>query len=228
MMMEEIERFRDRTEAGQKLAEQLSAYGNRPDVLVLGLPRGGVPVAFEIAKALNAPLDVFVVRKLGVPDRPELAMGAIASGGVRVLNQDVVRSFDISNQIIDRVTESEQKELQRRENLYRGNRPAPDYTDRTIILVDDGLATGATMRAAVQALRQHKPTRIAIAVPIAAPETCQEFRAQVDEITCFLTPERLWAVGRGYEDFRQTTDEEVQELLDRSHLLSHSSRRVFL
>lgn len=215
-----MERFRDRTEAGQKLAEKLAAYANRWDVLVLGLPRGGVPVAFEIAKALKAPLDVLVVRKLGVPDRPELAMGAIAGGGVRVLNEDVVRSLAIPNQTIDRVAESEQKELQRRENLYRGNRPAPDYTDRTIILVDDGLATGATMRAAVQVLRQQQPTRIEIAVPIAALEICQKLGAEVDEIVCLLTPERLWAVGRGYEDFRQTTDEEVQELLERSHRYS--------
>lgn len=210
-------RFRDRSQAGQQLAKELSNYANRPDVLVLGLPRGGVPVAYEVAKALNAQLDVFLVRKLGVPDQPELAMGAIATGGVRVLNDEVVRSFHIPNQIIDRVAETEQQELERRENLYRGNRPALDCTGRTIILVDDGLATGATMRAAVQAVRQQDPARIAIAVPIAAPETCQQFRAEVDEVVCLFTPERLWAVGRGYEDFSQTTDEEVQKLLDRSH-----------
>ena len=206
-------RFRDRTDAGQVLAQKLSAYANRPDVLVLGLPRGGVPVAFPVAKALNAPLDVFVVRKLGVPHQTELAMGAIASGGVRVLNELVLRSLDIPSDVIDRVAISEQQELERRERLYRDDRPAPEYTGRIVILVDDGLATGSTMHAAVMALRQKQPARIVIAVPVAVPEACDRFRREVDEVVCALTPENLWAVGQGYEDFSQTADEEVQELL---------------
>lgn len=210
-------RFRDRTEAGQVLAEKLSAYADRPDVLVLGLPRGGVPVAFPVAKALNAPLDVFVVRKLGVPDQTELAMGAIASGGVRVLNESVVQALEISSDVINRVAISEQQELERRERLYRGDRPAPEYTGRIVILVDDGLATGSTMHAAVMALRQKQPARIVIAVPVAVPEACDRFRKEVDEVVCALTPERLWAVGQGYEDFSQTADEEVQELLKRAN-----------
>lgn len=209
--------FRDRTEAGQMLAKALSAYANRADVLVLGLPRGGVPVAFEIAKALNAPLDVFVVRKLGVPEQPELAMGAIASGGMQVLNEEIVRSLTIPSEIVNRVAEIEQKELKRRESLYRGDRPAPNYTGRTIILVDDGLATGATMRVAVMALQQQKPDRIVIAVPIAATETCDRFRAQVDEVFCISTPKRFSAVGLAYQDFSQTTDAEVQNFLAKYH-----------
>lgn len=209
--------FKDRTEAGKLLATKLSTYANRADVLVLGLPRGGVPVGFEVAKALNAPLDVFMVRKLGVPGQEELAMGAIASGGVRVLNAEVVRSLRISTETIDRVADLEQQELQRREKLYRGDCSAPNYTGRTIIVVDDGLATGSTMRAAVEALKQYEPNLIIVAVPIAAPETCQEFQLEVDEVVCYNTPERFWAVGRAYEDFSQTSDEEVCQLLDRSN-----------
>lgn len=205
--------FQDRIDAGRSLAEELSAYANRPDVLVLGLPRGGVPVAFEVAKALNAPLDVLIVRKLGVPGREELAMGAIATGGVRFLNQEIVRSLHINDEAIERVAASEQQELERRERLYRDGRPAPEVRDRTVILVDDGLATGATMRAAVLALRQQQPARLVIGVPVAAPETCDEFKSEVDEIVCAVTPEKFYAVGLWYDNFEQTADEEVRELL---------------
>jgi putative phosphoribosyl transferase len=206
--------FRDRTDAGRRLAERLAAYAGRPDLLVLALPRGGVPVAFEVAKALSAPLDVFLVRKLGVPGHEELAMGALASGGVIVLNDDVVGPLRIPNHVIDDVAAVEQRELERREHLYRGNRPPIDAHGKTIILVDDGLATGATMRAAAAALRRQQPARIAIAVPTAAPETCDEFRAEVDDIVCAITPDPFYAVGLWYEDFSQTTDDEVRNLLD--------------
>ena len=206
--------FENRREAGRALAAMLHEYANRRDVLVLALPRGGVPVAFELATALRAPLDVFVVRKLGVPGHEELAMGAIATGGVRVLNQDVVQSLGIPQAVIDAVAAAEQKELQRREQLYRGGRPAPEVRGRTIILVDDGLATGSTMRAAVAALRQQGPARIVVAVPVGAPSTCDEFRADVDQIVCGFTPEPFYGVGQWYEDFSQTSDEEVRELLD--------------
>jgi predicted phosphoribosyltransferase len=195
------------------LAERLAAYADRPDVIVLALPRGGVPVAYEVARALHAPLDVFLVRKLGVPGHEELAMGAVASGGVRVLNEQVVRALRIPNNVIDAVAAWELEELARRERLYRGNRPPPDVRDKTVILVDDGLATGATMLAAVQALRQLHPARIVVAVPIAAPDTCNLLRSEVDEIVCAVTPEPFYAVGLWYEDFSQTTDEEVRELL---------------
>lgn len=208
-------RFRDRGEAGRLLAAKLSAYANRPDVLVLALPRGGVPVAYEVARALGAPLDVFVVRKLGVPGYEELAMGAVATGGVRVLNDRIVNGLGIPGYIIDAVAAQEQQELARRERLYRGGRPPPDVRGRTVILVDDGLATGATMHAAVQALRQLQPARIVVAVPTASPDTCEELRAEVDEVICAITPEPFQAVGRWYEDFSQTTDEEVRELLGR-------------
>jgi erythromycin esterase-like protein/predicted phosphoribosyltransferase len=207
--------FRDRSEAGRLLAEKLTAYANRPDVLVLALPRGGVPVAYEVARALNAPLDVFVVRKLGIPGYEELAMGALATGGVRVLNDDVVERLRIPNYVIDAVAAQEQQELTRRERLYRGGRPPPDVRGRTVILVDDGLATGATMHAAIQALRQLQPGRIVVAVPTAAPETCEALRAEVDEVICTITPEPFHAVGRWYENFSQTTDEEVRDLLAR-------------
>jgi putative phosphoribosyl transferase len=208
--------FRDRTEGGQLLAQKLTAYGNQPEVLVLGLPRGGVPVAFEVAKALNAPLDVFLVRKLGVPGHEELAMGAIASGGVRVLNSEVVQGLNLSSEAIDKVAAKEQQELERRERAYRGERPPLDVRDRTVIIVDDGLATGATMRAAAVALRQQQPGRIVIGVPVSAPETCNEFRAEVDEIVCAVTPQPFYAVGLWYENFSQTTDEEVRDLLERA------------
>src|SRR3981189_654114 len=174
--------FRDRREAGRQLSQHLAAYANRPDVLVLALPRGGVPVAFEVARALHAPLDVFLVRKLGLPGREELAMGAIASGGVRVLNEDVVRALRIPENVIDAVAAAEQRELERRERLYRGDRPPPAVRGRTVILVDDGLATGSTMRAAVAALRQQGAARIVVAVPIGAPETCAEFEQEADDV----------------------------------------------
>src|SRR5438445_3876086 len=209
-------RFRDRREAGRLLGAHLSAYANLPDVLVLALPRGGVPVAAEVARALEAPLDVFVVRKLGVPGHEELAMGAIASGGVRVLNEDVVRPLRIPGDVIDAVAAEEQQELERRERAYRGDRPAPDVRGRAVILVDDGLATGSTMRAAVAALRQQRPARIVVAVPVGAAETCAEFQAEADETICARTPEPFYAVGLWYDDFSQTTDEEVHDLLERA------------
>lgn len=207
-------RFRDRFEAGRVLAQRLDHYAHRPDVIVLALPRGGVPVGYEVALALDAPLDVFLVRKLGMPGHEELAMGAIATGGVRVLNEDVVRSFGISNAEIGAVAQLEQAELERREQEYRGNRLPPRVAGRTAILVDDGLATGSTMRAAVAALRQDHPERIVVAVPVAARETCDALRDDADEVICALTPEPFYAVGLWYEDFSQTSDEEVRELLD--------------
>jgi putative phosphoribosyl transferase len=209
-------RFRDRTEAGRLLAKKLTAYQNRPDVIVLALPRGGVPVAYEVAEALGAPLDIFLVRKLGVPGHEELAMGAIASGGVRVLNDDVVQYLRIPDRVIDEVAAEEQQELERRERLYRGDRPPLDVRGRTVILIDDGLATGSTMRAAALALHEQRPARIVVAVPVAAAATCDEFRGEVDEVVCALTPEPFYAVGLWYEDFSQTTDGEVRELLARA------------
>jgi predicted phosphoribosyltransferase len=209
-------RFRDRTEAGRVLAEGLTGYVNRPDVVVLALPRGGVPVGSEVARALHAPLDVFVVRKLGVPGHEELALGAIASGGTRVLNDDVVHVLHISPETIEAVTRGEEQELQRRESAYRGHRPPLDVRGRTVILVDDGLATGATMRAAVAALRQRLPTKVVVAIPVAAPSTCEEFAREVDSLVCARTPEPFGAVGLWYEDFSQTTDDEVRALLARA------------
>jgi predicted phosphoribosyltransferase len=205
--------FRDRRQAGRLLATKLSHYADRDDVLVLALPRGGVPVGYEVAMALRVPLDVFVVRKLGVPGHQELAMGAVATGGVRVLNDELVQGFGIPDRVIDAITASEQKELERRERLYRGDRPPPDVRGRTVVLVDDGLATGATMLAAIAALRRLQPARVVVAVPTASPETCEEMRARVDDVICAITPEPFNAVGRWYRDFSQTTDEEVRELL---------------
>ena len=207
--------FRDRREAGRLLAAKLTAYANRPDVIVLALPRGGVPVADEVARALGAPLDVFVVRKLGVPGSEELAMGAVATGDVRVLNDQLVNRLGIPDHLIDAVAVREGQELARRERLYRGGRPPLDVRDHTVILVDDGLATGATMHAAIAALRQLHPARIVVAVPTASPETYEEMRAEVDDVICAITPEAFQAVGRWYQDFAQTTDEEVQDLLTR-------------
>ncbi len=208
--------YQDRSEAGRLLATKLTAYAHRRDVLVLALPRGGVPVAYEVAKALHAPLDVFVVRKLGVPGHEELAMGAIATGDVCVLNEQVVQMLHISGSVIDAVATAERRELERREHLYRDNRPPPDVHDCIVILVDDGLATGATMRAAVAALRQQHPARIVVAVPVAAPSTCEELSAEVDEIICAQTPAPFFGVGYWYVDFSQTTDKEVYDLLARS------------
>jgi len=208
--------FRDRKDAGEKLAEELSHYAGREDVLVLGLPRGGVPVAFEVAKALDAPLDVFLVRKLGAPGQRELAVGAIASGGVRVLNTEVVRMMRLSQQAIEQIAAREQQELERRERAYRGDRPRPEVQGQTVVLVDDGLATGASMRAAVTALREREPGRIVVAVPTAAPETCADFEDEVDEVVCATTPQPFFGVGAWYADFSQTTDEEVRELLSKA------------
>lgn len=205
--------FRDRTQAGQMLARKLSAYANRQDVIVVALPRGGVPVAFEVAKALNVPLDVCIVRKLGVPHHKELAMGAIAAGGVRVLNYDVVSWLGISSKTIDEVAAKELRELQRRDRVYRGECPPLDVRNRTVILIDDGIATGSTMRAAIAILRQQQPQRIIVAVPVAPLETYRELQAEVDEVVCLLTPEPMNAIGLWYENFSQTTDEEVRELL---------------
>ncbi len=208
-----FQQFRNRTEAGQQLAARLSIYANRPDVLVLGLPRGGVPVAFEVAVALNAPLDVFLVRKLGVHGREELALGAIASGGILVLNQDVIQSLSISQAEIERVVAYERKELERRERIFCGNRPCPSIQGRTVIVIDDGLATGATMFAAVRALRQASPAHIIVAVPVAPRETCEALDTKVDGLLCLVTPAFFYAISPWYEDFRQTTDAEVCQLL---------------
>jgi putative phosphoribosyl transferase len=196
------------------VATKLAQYAGRPDVIVLALPRGGVPVAHEVATSLGAPLDVFLVRKLGTPGHRELAMGAIASGGVRVLNDDVVRWYGIPEGAINAVARNEQAELERREREYRRDRPPHDLRELTVILVDDGLATGSTMRAAVEAVRLHKPARVIVAVPVAAAETCGEFRALADEIVCAKTPEPFSAVGQWYVDFSQTTDDEVRALLE--------------
>ena len=211
-----IGQLQNRTEAGKLLAKKLTAYANRPDILVLGLPRGGVPIAFEIAKALNAPLDICLVRKLGVPGQPELAMGAIASGNVMVLNEDVVNWLKIPTEAIDRVVAKERQELQRRDHAYRGNRPLPDVEHRTIILVDDGIATGSTMRAAIATLRKQQPDEIVVAIPVASSVTCDELRVQVNKIVCLITPEPLSSISLWYEDFSQTTDEEVRNLLSRA------------
>lgn len=214
-------RYRNRNEAGRILATYLNAYRGRRDLLVLALPRGGVPVAYEVASALRAPLDVFLVRKLGVPGHEELAMGAIASGGNRVLNEDVVRTLHIPTAVIESVTEREQRELERRERLYRDQRPGPFVRHRTVILIDDGLATGASIRAAARALRQQHPAHLVIAVPVAAPQSCEELGTEVDEIICVLTPPDFYGVGWWYDDFSQTSDQEVRDLLARSEQEIH-------
>src|SRR3954447_18435803 len=210
-------RFRDRVEAGQCLGRELAArLGALDDAIVLALPRGGVPVGYEVAKTLGAPLDVFIVRKLGVPGHEELAMGAIASGGVRVLNRDVLDYARVTPQQLDAVTAREERELSRREAEYRGDRAPLDVRERTVIVVDDGLATGSTMRAAVQALRAMQPKRVVVAVPVGAPQTCEDFRDIADEMVCLRTPEPFDAVGQWYDDFTQTTDAEVHALLSRN------------
>ena len=212
------ERYADRSDAGRRLAKALAAagYDRDPDILILALPRGGVPVAYEVARELDSPLDVFLVRKLGVPGHEELAMGAIASGGVTVLNDDVVRRARIRRDELDAVMRSELHELRRRERAYRGDRPPISIEAKTVILVDDGLATGASMRAAAEAVRRMNPKKVAVAVPVAAPETCEQFRQIVDDVTCVLTPEAFASVGMWYENFSQTSDEEVRELLERA------------
>jgi putative phosphoribosyl transferase len=206
--------FRDRYDAGRQLADELTAYADRSDVMVLALPRGGVPVAYEVARRLHAPLDVFLVRKLGLPGHEELAMGAIASGGVRVLNEELVNVLDIAPDVIDEVAEEEWEELKRRERAYRDDRPPLDVRGRIVILIDDGLATGSSMRAAVAALRKQGPARIVVAVPIAANSTCRELQKEVDEVVCARTPEPFRAVGIWYDDFTQTSDDEVHALLE--------------
>jgi len=219
--MNNAQRFHDRREAGQLLARRLADYKHRDNVVVLALPRGGVPVAYEIALGLEAPLDVYVVRKLGVPWHPELAMGAIAGRGTEVLNGDVIAAYNIPSHVIRTVAERETRELDRRLREYRGTRPALDLRDRTVILVDDGLATGSTMRAAVKAIRREQPQAVIVAVPVAATQTCREFQDEVDEIICLRTPPDFAAVGYWYENFSQTTDAEVRELL------SHDTTRTF-
>lgn len=208
--------YQDRAHAGRVLAEELSRYSHRGDVVVLALPRGGVPVGFEVARALGAPLDVFVVRKLGVPGQEELAMGAIASGGVRVLNEEVLALAGVDRATLEYVTERERRELARREAVYRAGRPPAEVKDKVAIVVDDGLATGASMRAAVMALRNLGPARIVVAVPVAPPDTCLALEVLADEMVCPLKPEPFYAVGSWYDDFRQTTDDEVRALLEAS------------
>lgn len=213
--------FKDRHHAGKQLAEALSDYAGRDDVIVLALPRGGVEVGYEIAMELDLPLDIVLVRKLGVPGNPELAMGAIASGGVRVLNRDVVETLNIAQEDIDRAAERERRELERREETYRGERGAPDVEGKTVILVDDGLATGATMRAVIDALQQRNPAQTVVAVGTAPPETCQQMEERADRVVCLATPRPFFGVGGSYRDFSQTTDEQVHRLLreawDRGH-----------
>jgi predicted phosphoribosyltransferase len=211
-------RFDNREDAGRALAGALREYGGRSDVVVLGLPRGGVPVAAEVARALGAPLDVFVVRKIGAPTQPELAMGAVSTGGVVVVNEEIVRELAVSREEFDEVAAREKREVGRREQSYRGNRPAPDLSGKVVILVDDGLATGATMRAAVEAVRRQGPSRVIVAVPVAALDTCEQMRREADEVVCGETPEPFLAVGLWYRDFSQTSDEEVRDLLERSRI----------
>jgi predicted phosphoribosyltransferase len=208
--------FPDRAAAGALLGERLAAYAGRSDVLVLALPRGGVPVGYQVARRLQAPLDVIVVRKLGVPFESELAMGAIASGGIRVLNPDVVGAFGIDEEVIARCEARERKELERREKAYRGERPAPEVAGRVVILVDDGIATGSTIRAAVAALRAQKPARLVIGVPVASAAACRQLRAEADEVVAVLETDLFFAIGEFYETFPQTSDDEVRELLSRS------------
>jgi predicted phosphoribosyltransferase len=221
----DLQPFANRRDAGLALAQRLGEYNDRDDVVVLALPRGGVPVAAEIARSLPAPLDVLLVRKLGVPGHRELAMGAIASGGVRVLNDEVVGWYGIPPSTIDDVATLERAELERREREYRGGRPPLDVSGRTVLLVDDGLATGSTMKAAVQAVRARGPARVVVAVPVGAPETCRELAGTADDVVCVRTPEPFSAVGLWYRDFSQTTDDEVRALLDESSRVVSSRSR---
>jgi len=206
-------RFLDRADAGRQLAEKLTGFGGRSDVVVLGLPRGGLPVAFEVARELGAPLDVFLVRKLGVPGHPELAMGAIAEGGVEVLNDELIRDLGIPQKMVQEVAVRERMELDRRDTLYRGGRPLPAVRGRIVILVDDGLATGSTMQAAATALRRLEPARLVVAVPVGAHDTCDRLGQFADEVVCLIAPEQFQAVGLWYDEFSQTTDDEVKRLL---------------
>lgn len=208
-----LRRFPDRRAAGRELGKELAAYADRPDVIVLALPRGGVPVGYELALALDAPLDVFLVRKLGVPAHEELGFGALAAGGVRTLNDEVVGSLDIDQATIEQVTAREARELERRDRAYRGDRERPLLSGRVVILVDDGLATGSSMRVAIEAIRQQRPDRVIVAVPVAPPGTCRELRDQVDEVVCLMTPEPFNAIGLWYDDFTPTSDDEVRALL---------------
>lgn len=208
--------FRDRSQAGQLLARRLRRYVGRDDVIVLALPRGGVPVAYEIARMLKVPLDVFIVRKLGVPGQEELAMGAIASGGVRVLSHDLIAALALTDEEIEQVTAREQAELERRERVFRGDRPFPDLTGKVVILVDDGIATGATMRAAIRAVRAHQPARVCVATPVGAPQALEALQDEADELICLLSPELLMGIGAWYQDFTQLSDAEVIAYLQRA------------
>ncbi len=216
-------RFSNRTEAGKLLAQKLKAYANLSDVIVLALPRGGVPVGFEIAKELNIPFDVCVVRKLGIPHHKELAMGAIASNGVRVLNYDILSEWNIPDKIIDKVSAKELRELRRREHSYRDNRSVINVKNRTVILVDDGIATGSTMRAVIALMRQQKPKQIIVAVPVAPKSVCKELQTEVDKLVCLTMPEPFYAVGLWYENFPQTSDEQVHQLLEKSTAMANSA-----
>lgn len=208
--------FANRVEAGRHLARKLQKYAGRKDLIVLGIPRGGVPVAFEVANALGAPLDIFLSRKLGVPGQEELAFGALATGGIRILDRDLVLELGISEEEINRVTRTVQAELERRERVYRENRPPLRLEGKTALLIDDGIATGSSMRAAIEALRQTKPARVVVAVPVAPLRTCDRLRSEVDELICAYAPESFFAIGQFYEDFSQISDEEVTELLRRA------------
>jgi predicted phosphoribosyltransferase len=212
-----MEKYQDRKDAGKVLAQELKAYADKDDVIVLALPRGGVPVAFEIATALRVPLDVFIVRKLGVPGHSELAMGAIAMGNICVYNEDIIAELGITQPAIESVIAEEQQELNRRVKLYRGERPFPDLKNKTIILVDDGIATGATMRAAINALRILKPEKIVVAVPVAEKSMCDKIQTITDSLVCPMRPNYLYAVGAWYEIFSQTEDEEVYTLLEQAN-----------
>lgn len=219
-----MEKFLDRLDAGAILASYLEDYAMRSDVIALALPRGGVPVAYEVALALSIPLDVFVVRKLGVPGHEELALGAIAAGDTVVLNQQLIDELKLEESAIQDIKHSEQKELLRREHLYRGNRSFPELEGKTVILIDDGIATGATMRVAVKAVRAHNPARVVIAVPVAAHSSCEEIALLVDEMICPVQPIKFYAVGMWYEHFKETSDKEVIDLLEKLHLNRHYSR----
>ncbi len=214
--------FEDRVQAGQQLAQKLGAYAGKTDVVVLGIPRGGVPVAFEVAKVLRAPLDIFLSRKLGVPGQEELAFGALASGGVRVLDRGLIRELNLSKEEIDRIAETVKKELERRERVYRGDRPPIKIEGKVTLLIDDGIATGSSMRAGIKALRQMKPSRLVVAVPVAPLHTCKRMKSEVDELVCVYTPEFFYAIGQFYEDFSQVSDEEVTELLHRAQSVNSS------